>query len=67
LTKIGNAAIGRLAVELAEKDGFAYQLDYGPPHGPRATGRPLTLLDDEGRQRYRGLARRQLEREAGNA
>jgi hypothetical protein len=69
MAEISEAAVGRLAVELALKDGFAWQLEFLPPSrlGTKIEGRPLTILDEEGRQKYRALARQQLERECGDA
>jgi hypothetical protein len=67
MAEITQAAIERRAVELAEKDGFAWQLEFTPPKPPGAKIELKPVLDDAGRQKYRERARQELEREAGNA
>jgi hypothetical protein len=68
MAEISEAAVGRRAVELAEKDGFAWRLEAMPSRqGTKIEGRRLTVLDEEGQKKYRALARQQLERERRDA
>jgi hypothetical protein len=64
MAEISNAAINRRAVELAAKDGFAWQLEFTPVQ-PRQPLQTRPVLDDAGRQKYRDRARAELEREIG--
>lgn len=59
MVEMTDAAVERLAKNLAEKDGFEWQLEFKPPLPP-GTKLPLRpILDDAGRERYRTLAREQ--------
>jgi len=57
-------AVEKQAIELAEKDGFAWQLDFKPVI-PRAPIRPQRFLSDDRRQEYLARARAPLRK--GNA
>jgi hypothetical protein len=63
MAQITDAAVERLAKRLAEKDGFEWQLEFKLPLPPEAKPPFRPLLDDTGRDRYRTLARQQLDQE----
>lgn len=50
MAELSKAAIGRRAVELAEKDGFVWQLEFTSPKPTHSKIEPKPVLDDAGRQ-----------------
>jgi hypothetical protein len=67
MAQINDAAVERLAKELAEKDGFEWQLEFKLPLPPGAKRVSPRILDDTGRERYLTLAREQFDQENSNA
>jgi hypothetical protein len=61
LFPVGETAIRRRAFELAEQEGYAWQLEYRQPAGRYEQIKMCPVLDDEGRQRYLDRARAELE------
>ena len=65
MAEISEAAIEKLAKELAGQEGFEWQIEFKPP-GPPGTKIDLKpILEEAGRDRYRARARQRLGR--GNA
>jgi len=64
MAEIDEAAILERAKALAEKDGFAWQLDFVAPSAPYAPIKSQPYLSDEARKRYMERARFELRKEA---
>jgi hypothetical protein len=61
MAEMSDVTVEGRAKEMAEKDGFEWQMEFKPPlpFGTKVELRPI--LDDAGRERYRTLARQQGE------
>jgi uncharacterized protein YndB with AHSA1/START domain len=60
MNEISKATVERVAKQLAGKDGFEWQMEFkSVVPGAKLALRPI--LDDEGRERYRTLARQQCD------
>jgi hypothetical protein len=61
MVEMSDAAVERLAKNLAEKDGFEWQLEFKQPLPPNTKPLLRPILDDAGRERYLTLAREQCD------
>jgi len=65
MAEISETAIEKLAKELAERDGFEWQIEFKPRNPPGTKIDLKPLLEEAGREKYRARARQRLGR--GNA